>query len=183
MPVYNGAGHIERALDSLLEQSFTDFELIIADNASTDDTQRLCQKFALSDCRIRYLRHTENRGALKNFLYVLNQARGKYFMWAAADDYWLKEYLLINSSFLDKEKDYIASTTQCMNIPDIDRSYLESDEPSVRFEKLIGKHKSNHFFYSVFRRRDLVELINGGSLKDFRAADWHFVDKLALAGK
>ena len=68
------------------------------------------------------------------------------------------------------------------DIPDIDHDYLESDETSsVRFEKLISKHKSNHFFYSVFRRRDLVELINGGSLKDFRAADWHFVDKLALA--
>ncbi len=93
MPVFNGASFIREALDSLLAQTFTNFELIIADNASTDDTSTICLEYANLDKRIRYVRHGNNRGALENFNFVLNEARGQYFMWAAADDYWSPDWL------------------------------------------------------------------------------------------
>lgn len=86
MPVYNGETFIREALDSLLAQTFTDFELIISDNASTDGTDASCRKYAERDSRIRYIRQAENRGAVANFQFVLDEAVGKYFMWAAADD-------------------------------------------------------------------------------------------------
>lgn len=86
MPVYNGQLFVRAALDALLAQTFTDFELIISDNASTDNTESICREYAVRNTRIRYVRHNENRGALANFQYVLDEARGKYFMWAAADD-------------------------------------------------------------------------------------------------
>jgi len=86
MPVYNGAKFIREALDSLLAQTFTDFELIISDNASTDETEAICREYAAKDARIRYIRQPENRGALANFQFVLDEAVGEYFMWAAADD-------------------------------------------------------------------------------------------------
>lgn len=88
MPVYNGAAYIREALDSLLAQTFKDFELIISDNASTDDTQAICEEYARRDPRIRYVRQGENKGVLANFQFVLDQAKGDYFMWAAADDRW-----------------------------------------------------------------------------------------------
>lgn len=88
MPVYNGAKYIHEALDSLLAQTFTDFELVISDNASTDDTQAICEEYTRRDLRIRYVRQMVNKGALANFQFVLDQARGKFFMWAAADDRW-----------------------------------------------------------------------------------------------
>lgn len=88
MPVFNGAKYIREALDSLLIQTFYDFELVISDNASTDDTQAICEMYALKDPRIRYLRASSNRGASQNFKLVLDQAKGEYFMWAAADDRW-----------------------------------------------------------------------------------------------
>jgi glycosyltransferase involved in cell wall biosynthesis len=88
MPVYNGSKFIREALDSLLTQTFTDFELIISDNASTDDTRAVCDEYARRDTRIRYVRQSENKGALTNFRFVLDQAKGKFFMWAAADDRW-----------------------------------------------------------------------------------------------
>lgn len=93
MPVYNGAKYIREALDSLLGQSFTDFELIISDNASTDGTASICQEYAARDPRIRYVRQPENRGILANFQYVLDEARSEYFMWAAADDAWDKNWI------------------------------------------------------------------------------------------
>jgi glycosyltransferase involved in cell wall biosynthesis len=86
MPVYNGERFVARAIESLLAQTYTDFELVISDNASTDGTQRICEAFALRDPRIRYVRHAENRGPIFNFSFVLKQARGEYFMWAADDD-------------------------------------------------------------------------------------------------
>lgn len=93
MPVYNGANFINKALDSLLDQTFTNFELIISDNASTDETETICQKYAKRDNRIRYVRQPENQGALANFQFVLNEAVGDYFMWAAADDVWDKKWI------------------------------------------------------------------------------------------
>ncbi len=86
MPVYNGERFVREALDSLLAQTFTDFELLISDNASTDGTEMICREYADRDPRIRFVRQVENIGALANFEFVMRQARGEYFMWAASDD-------------------------------------------------------------------------------------------------
>lgn len=88
LPVYNGSKFLRRALDSLLGQTYKNFELIVSDNASTDDTGVICEKYAAQDARIRYIRQKENIGGLKNFNFVLSLARGEYFMWAAHDDWW-----------------------------------------------------------------------------------------------
>jgi len=93
MPVYNGERFIRDALDSLLAQTFTDFELIISDNASTDETESICRDYLAADPRIRYFKHQINNGAGANFQFVLDEAVGKYFMWAAADDLWNKTWL------------------------------------------------------------------------------------------
>jgi glycosyltransferase involved in cell wall biosynthesis len=95
MPVYNGEPFIGKALGSLLSQTFFDFELIISDNASTDGTQILCEEYAAKDRRIRYIRQSVNRGAIANFNFVLKEARGEYFMWAAADDTWDRQWIEI----------------------------------------------------------------------------------------
>jgi glycosyltransferase involved in cell wall biosynthesis len=87
MPVYNGEKYIREALDSLLAQTFGDFELIISDNHSTDDTPNVCKEYAAKDSRIKYIRQAENIGANANFEFVLQQAIGEFFMWAACDDY------------------------------------------------------------------------------------------------
>ncbi|MDP3465953.1 MAG: glycosyltransferase family 2 protein [Sulfuricurvum sp.] len=95
MPVYNGETFIREALDSLLSQTFTDFELIISDNGSTDRTEAICREYAAKDERIRYIRQPENRGAIGNFQFVLDEAAGEYFMWAAADDKWSPNWIEI----------------------------------------------------------------------------------------
>jgi len=93
MPVYNGEKFIREALDSLLAQTFTDFELIISDNASTDGTEAICHEYAVKDTRIRYIQQVTNLGAIANFKFVLDGADGEYFMWAAADDVWDKNWI------------------------------------------------------------------------------------------
>ena len=93
VPVYNGAAHLAQALQSLLSQSFGDFEIIISDNGSTDSTPRIIAEFAARDPRIRAVRQAENIGGLPNFRFVLNAARAPLFMWAAYDDWHGENYL------------------------------------------------------------------------------------------
>jgi glycosyltransferase involved in cell wall biosynthesis len=100
-PVYNGEKYMRDALDSLLAQTFTAFELIISDNASTDATQAICLEYAARDSRIRYLRQAENLGAAGNFRFVLAEAVAGYFMWASADDRWDVGWLAALADKLD----------------------------------------------------------------------------------
>ena len=86
LPVYNGEAFIEDAILDVLNQTWTDLELVISDNASTDRTQAICEDFAAKDDRIRYVRQPANRGAGWNFNEVLRLSRGKYFKWLAHDD-------------------------------------------------------------------------------------------------
>lgn len=86
LPVFNGANYLHRAVQSLLAQTHNDFELIISDNASTDETEAICRELAQTDNRIRYHRNETNIGAAGNYNHVFKLARGKYFKWAAHDD-------------------------------------------------------------------------------------------------
>jgi len=95
MPVFNSEKFIREALDSLLAQTFSDFELIISDNASNDGTEGICREYAARDPRIRYVRQSDNKGAIANFQFVLNEAAGEFFMWAAADDRRDPEFLRV----------------------------------------------------------------------------------------
>lgn len=93
MPVFNGEKFINDAIRSILDQSFTDFELIISDNASTDGTGKICSKYAKRDSRIKYMRQQKNFGIAANWQYVLDHAVGEYFMWSPADDCWSTDWL------------------------------------------------------------------------------------------
>jgi glycosyltransferase involved in cell wall biosynthesis len=93
MPVYNGERYLRGALSSLLAQDYSNFELIISDNNSQDGTESICREFQATDPRIRYNRHSENHGAPWNFKFVVEEAQGDYFMWAAHDDEWGPTYV------------------------------------------------------------------------------------------
>ena len=93
MPVFNSEFKIKKALDSLLTQSFSNFEIIISDNCSKDNTMIICEDYKSKDYRIKYFRQSKNIGAFSNFEFVLNKAKSKYFMWASDDDFWLPKFI------------------------------------------------------------------------------------------
>ncbi len=86
VPVFNGERYLRTALQSIADQTYPDFEVVISDNASTDSTPDICQEFAEKDPRFVYVRQPENRGGTWNFNHVVELARGEYFKWAAHDD-------------------------------------------------------------------------------------------------
>jgi len=93
IPVYNGAKYLKETLDSILSQTFTDFEVIVSDNASTDSTREIVESYAAKDSRIRYYRNAENIGAAPNYNRTFELSRGKYFRWHAHDDLIAPTYL------------------------------------------------------------------------------------------
>jgi glycosyltransferase involved in cell wall biosynthesis len=107
MPVFNGEKYVREALDSILEQTYTDFELVISDNASTDHTQQICRAYAKMDNRIHYYRNEKNLGAPRNFNRVFKLSQGKYFKWAAYDDLIAPEYLKKCVDVLEKDSSIV----------------------------------------------------------------------------
>ena len=163
MPVYNGEKFIRKALDSLLAQTFTDFELIISDNASTDGTEAICRECAARDARIFYFRQKKNIGAAGNFQFVLDHTRAGLFMWAAYDDKWAENYLREGTILLcDERVDFVFPTFLVRSIrlgigkkfaPEIFR-FIESTDRKLRVLQFLALHHDSHkcnIVYSLFR--------------------------------
>ena len=93
VPVYNGNRFLAQSLDALLAQTYTDFELIISDNGSTDRTPEIGKHYQSVDPRVRYVRHDQNRGSTFNHNFVLGQAQGELFKWASDDDLYAPDLL------------------------------------------------------------------------------------------
>ena len=107
MPVYNGEKYIEEAIDSILSQSYTDFELIISDNASTDRTMEICQSYCVQDPRIRYHRNKKNLGAAPNYNKAFELSRGEFFKWADYDDLLASNFLAKCIDVLERDPEFV----------------------------------------------------------------------------
>lgn len=92
VPVYNTAEYLPACLDSILAQSFTDFELILVDDGSTDDSLRICEAYAFRDARIRVF-HQQNAGVSAARNLGVEQAQGDWLCYVDSDDVVLPAYL------------------------------------------------------------------------------------------
>jgi glycosyltransferase involved in cell wall biosynthesis len=111
-PVFNGERFLSEAISALLAQNYSDFELIISDNASTDGTQEICEDYATKDRRIRYNRNKENLGAGPNYRLVFELSSGEYFKWAAHDDLHAPEFLQRCVEMLDEDASIVLCFTK-----------------------------------------------------------------------
>ena len=141
LPVYNGELSLSQSIDSVLKQSFTDFELIISDNASTDSTIKICEKYLNKDSRITLVKQNKNIGPLWNFYSVLEKARGGYFVWLADDDYWHPDFLLENVSVLDNHKNVVCSIGKVKTFDKLPKNEIK--EESVKYPKLAENYVMN----------------------------------------
>lgn len=93
VPVFNGAALIGECLENLAQQTFNDFEVVISDNASTDNTMEICEKFAQKDARFRVIHQATTSTAIQNFVAVRNAAKSPLYMWRAFDDLSTANYI------------------------------------------------------------------------------------------
>jgi len=165
LPVFNGAQFLDSTLRSLRAQSFTDFEVLVGDNASTDATAAICAQHAAEDPRIRVERHPRNLGAGPNYDSTFHRARGRYFKWAAHDDKLAPDYLARCVTALRTTPGAVLCTTGIIEIGAQDgelRRYanrfpgIESADPARRLAAVIHTRHQCEDFFGLFRREALL---------------------------
>jgi glycosyltransferase involved in cell wall biosynthesis len=93
IPVHDGGALLRRALEAVLAQEYSNLEIIVADNASTDQSPEIIRELMSGREGVRLVRHEENLGSSRNFLFLMREAHGKYFFWAACDDSWHPQFV------------------------------------------------------------------------------------------
>lgn len=169
LPTYNGSVTIRRALDTLLAQTYGNFELIISDNASTDETGKICEEYAAKDMRVKYIRQKENIGPLANFKFVTTIAQGDYFMWAADDDWWDPKFIETLVKGLEENPEHgVAMSSYDLLWADgslknrvIFSGELDLTRKSQKevFKKMLFDAPIHVFIYGLFRREFLQKLM------------------------
>lgn len=188
LPVYNGQKYLEATLDSILAQTYGDFELIISDNASNDRTQDICLEYAKKDQRIKYSRVEKNLGAAPNHNRAFRLANGEYFKWAGYDDKISPNFLSMCVNVLDNKPDVVL----CMpttGLIDEHGQYLgeyvykadaSSQNSHQRFVNFLINNESGNYVYGLMRTKDVAQTALQGS---FPSSDLVFLAELTLYGK
>ncbi len=187
LPVYNGERFLAEALDSLLGQTYRDFELIVSDNASTDGTADICLRYAEQDSRIRYVRQSRNIGLMANHDFVVQEARGELFKCTAYDDLYGRDLLARCVEALDRDPDAVLAHSWSAMIDESGTvlgtfgSGVAMDSPRApdRFRNVLfeGCHD---YEYGVMRTQSLRRMMRRGS---YHHADRMFNAELALYGR
>jgi len=166
MPVFNDKKFLSQALDSLISQTYTNFELIISDDFSSDGSEMICREYANKDNRIRYIRQVSNIGISKNMMFLLKEAKGDYFMWAANDDIWDKtfiEKLLMKLEYNKKaivafcSYTFIDENNSIIDENIIIKEKYQAFSAYLRLKCLIKK-MSDGFGYGLFRRTLMADV-------------------------
>jgi glycosyltransferase involved in cell wall biosynthesis len=187
MPTFNGATYIARAIDSLLAQDYPNIELIVSDNGSTDGTEAIGRDYAKRFEKIRYIRQATNLGACPNFNFVLGEATGEYFMWAADHDLHEPTFVSRCVAALEAGPDAVLAYPQTLLIDEDgkvieemdDQIDLEQASALARYKHLIWNLSLSNMVYGVARRRAMVA---AGGYKDVLAPDRLVLARLALQG-
>jgi len=188
MPVYNREPYIRAVLDAVLGQTYTDFELIISDNASTDKTEAICREYAAKDARIRYVRNPTNIGLAGNYNAAFRHAVGEYFRWVAGDDLCAPESLAACVEVLDRSPDVVLCYPKT-GIIDAqgkyqgsydDNLHLDDPRPSDRFIRAFTQIGLVNIHFGLMRTNVLGRtcLYHPGP-----GGDYAFIYELALYGK
>jgi len=188
MPVYNGERYLPQALDSILSQTFQDYELVISDNASTDATEKICKDYCAKDSRFQYYRNSENIGASNNYRRVFDLCIGPYFRWANHDDMFAPESLARCVKILDENPSVVLTYPKTKLIDENDAIIseyednlnLQSNRPCERFVKVSQQLGLVNIIYGLIRTEVLQKTALIGN---FIGADPVFVAELSLHGK
>ena len=127
LPVYNGDDFIRKCLDSLLVQSYSNLEIIICDNASTDTTEDICRAYADRDARIKYYRNEKNLGAAPNYNKCFEVSTGQYFKWIAHDDWLSENYIEDCVDILETHDEFVMAFGMPQEMLDDDTIFLDGD--------------------------------------------------------
>ena len=188
LPVYNSERYLRQSLDSLLAQTYSDFVLVISDNASTDGTAQICREYAAADPRIKYFRNDTNIGNPRNFNRVFELTATRYLKWSTADDFWEASFLERALDVMERDSTVALCYPQAVlvdadggnptNYDDV--LHLVQEDPADRFLSLIARIKLAHQHLGLIRTSHLRQTHLLGT---HVASDINLLAELTLYGK
>jgi len=191
LPVYNGEKYVGDAIECVLARTLIDWELIVSDNASSDNTVAICRSYAEKDGRIRVVRNERNLGVTPNYNRVFELARGRYFKWIAHDDLFDRTFIQACVDELERDGDAVLAFPTLVHV-DADGHLLRgqqlqltlaSQSPAERVKRLIDLEiASTDIFWSQFGvlRRSAVR--DTQVMGPYSGSDQVFLLELALRG-
>lgn len=193
IPTYNRAHLIKRSITSVINQDYDNIEIVISDNASTDETPLICQELCKQYERIKYIRQPTNCGSTRNFREVLDHSDGEFFMWLPDDDYLDSSYISKCVNFLQENQDYSLVCGQTFyfrenNEQDLsekelifegERLNLWQEKGTERVKAYYQQVLDNGVFYGLYRRNQLLRV----PMNHTMGGDWLFVASIAFLGK
>ena len=192
LPVYNGELFIRETIESILSQTFTDFKLLISDNASTDSSYAICEQYARSDARIELVGLDENKGAAWNFNRIFEVSSSVYFKWAASDDICLPEFFERCIDILDRHPSVVMCYPQSVLINEEgeviyacnDGLHLMEDQVFHRYDHYHRTFQDeNHKSNPVFGISRAEVLAKTQLIQKFSGSDVTLLGELAMLGK
>lgn len=192
LPVYNGAPFLRRAIDSILASTFADFELIVSDNGSTDETPAICADYARRDPRVRVITQSHNIGPVRNFQAVVYPATGEFFMWMADDDIWSPTFMQSLMDELDAHPKAVVAMCAVDRMREMDGKTLDirrfdyvnienGGSRIANFGFLTSSTKVSLFIYGLFRTKVMKQAV--GLFPHALGGDRQFLCQFALAGE
>ncbi len=188
LPVFNGERYLKQALDSILSQTFQDFELVISDNGSSDSTELICREYASADRRIRYQQQTYTHAVTWNFRQVALLASGEYFLWVAADDTLVPTYVERCLEVLHQHPEVVLCYSKAI-VMDEEGNCLRreeqqldahSEKPHERFRELIRMDHNCGALFGLIR----ADILSKTPIhSDFADSDRCVLAELALYGQ
>jgi glycosyltransferase involved in cell wall biosynthesis len=166
IPTFNRPKGLRRTLQQICGQTYPYLEIIVSDNASPGgDTERVVQEFAATDKRVRYVRQSENIGAIANFRYVLAKASGEYFMWASDDDEWDERFV---ETCLGASQSTCSVMTKFDTVYRVQNRREENPVPLLDPDLDLSRNIANFLttmqpslYYGLHRRKSVLFTLNG----------------------
>lgn len=189
VPVFQGERYLPAALDSLLAQTFTDFEVVVSDNGSRDGTEAICRRYAERDARVRYCREEENRGAAWNYNRVFRLARGELFKWAAHDDICEPEFLRRCVEAFDEEPPSTVLVYPRSAWIDARGDFVRDDRDRLVLTGRSGTMRSLGLLWRLNMANPIFGLLRSTALRrtrlidSFVSSDYVLLYELALLGR
>jgi len=188
LTVYNSERYLADAIESLLAQTFDDFELIITDNASEDRTEEIARSFAARDHRVQYVRNRINIGVAGNFNQAFRLSSGEFFKWAAYDDLCAEDFLQRCVEALDGDPDIVLAYPRTVQIDENEKITapsgpgpdLTSSDASDRFARLMQSPFWATSLFGVVRSKAMAET---RVLANNAACDHVLLSELVLRGR
>lgn len=183
LPSYNGERYIAQSIQSVIDQTEQDWELIIVNDCSTDNTLKICEQFAKQDSRIKVISNKTNKKLPASLNVGFAAAKGKYLTWTSDDNYYMNNAFEKMVAYLDTNTD-VDLISMSFDVIDENDKFLYSFDNCRKYKRcqaalICGNNIGAAFMY----RKNIADKIGEYDTHTFCAEDYDYWCRIALAGK